>query len=227
LKFAGTVHFGNIIMQLSYRLDLYLVNLYLGAAAAGTYYIGVRIAEQVWLASQPVATVLLPEFAANHKQKSVESKLSAELMVRFALYASAVIGAVLCLVVRPVVGILFGDAYRSASELVFWLLPGVLIFNASRIAAVAMTARGEPELNLRVNAFVLATNLVANVLLIPRLQMFGAALAASTAYTLGTLFALMLLARQSGIGLAELVTPTASDLALLRGLMRRARARRP
>ncbi|MEY4576583.1 MAG: hypothetical protein RL701_1286, partial [Pseudomonadota bacterium] len=149
LKFAGMVHLGNIVMQVSYRVDLYLVNLYLGAAAAGTYYVGVRIAEQVWLASQPVATVLLPEFAANYRQKSpsTNAQITAELMVRLALYASVVLGAVLCLIVRPAVGILFGDAYRDASELVFWLLPGVLIFNASRIASVAMTARGEPELN--------------------------------------------------------------------------------
>jgi O-antigen/teichoic acid export membrane protein len=69
----------------------------------------------------------------------------------------------------------------------------------------------------------LVTNLIANVLLIPRLQMFGAALAASGAYTIGTVFALVLLARQTRIPLVALIRPSAADFVFLRGVLRRYR----
>jgi O-antigen/teichoic acid export membrane protein len=212
LSFGGTVHIGNVLMQLSYRLDLFLVNLFLGSAATGVYYIGVRVTEQVWLAAQPISTVLLPRLSAQDPRDPP----IAPMAIRLALYSALAVGLGLLLVVRPAVAGLFGSAYDAAAEVVLLLLPGALLLSGARIACVAMTARGRPDLNLRVNIVVFALNVGLNLVLIPRLGMPGAAVATSLSYALGTVYALVLWAALSGESLLQLLVFKPTDLEVLR-----------
>jgi O-antigen/teichoic acid export membrane protein len=218
LSFAGVMHIGNVLMQLSYRVDLFLVNALLGAKATGIYYIGVRVAEQVWAVSQPMTSVLLPTLASPERADAA-LRDTAPLALRFALYSAVLVGIALIVVVHPAVSWFFGSAYDDASGVVLLLLPGTLLLSGARIACVAMSARGKPHLNLWVNGTVFTLNVIANLFLIPRFGALGAAIARGGAYCVGSALAIWLLARMAGLSWLRILTPTREDLDLIRNFL--------
>jgi O-antigen/teichoic acid export membrane protein len=210
LSFGGVIHIGNVLMQLNYRTDLYLVNTFLGPAASGVYYIAVRVAEQVWIASQSMTTVLMPVLSAR-KRGEFEPDDMVPYSIRMSFYAGIALGLGLVFVVRPALARLFGHAYQDAADLMMLLLPGALLLNGARVACVAMTALGKPQFNLVVAVAVFLVNVILNLLLIPRLGTNGAALATSASYCAGSLIALSLLSRIANKSLLQLLTPTRHD----------------
>jgi O-antigen/teichoic acid export membrane protein len=224
LTFGGVIHFGNTLMQLNYRTDMFLVNAFLGPSATGVYFIAVRIAEQVWIGSQSITTVMLPTLAARPNAE-FEPDDTAPQSIRLALYAGIIVGAVLVFIVRPALGWLFGPAYHDAANVMVALLPGVLLLNAARVACVAMTARGRPELNVIVAMAVFAVNVLLNLVLIPRLGTAGAAHATSASYCVGSLIALWLLSRIAQKSFGQLLAPTRRDVALVVAAFARLRGR--
>ena len=64
------VHPANVLGYLGYRLDVFLVNGYKGAAAVGLYGAGVVIAEGLWMPSQAISTALFPTIAAENSESA-------------------------------------------------------------------------------------------------------------------------------------------------------------
>jgi O-antigen/teichoic acid export membrane protein len=222
VTFGGVIHFGNMLMQLNYRTDLFLVNAFLGPSATGVYFVAARIAEQVWIASQSITMVLLPTLSAR-RQAEFEPDDIAPQWIRLALYSGIGVGVVLFFIVRPGLGLLFGAAYDDAANVTVVLLPGVLLLNGARVACVTMTARGKPELNLVVAVAVFVLNVGLNLVLIPRFGTVGAALATSASYCGGSVIALWLLGRLAHKSFLQLLTPTRRDYAMISAAFARMR----
>jgi O-antigen/teichoic acid export membrane protein len=220
LTFGGASHASTVLMQINYRVDLYLVNLFLGPAAAGVYYIAARMAEQLWIVSQSASAVLLPTLSA----RTVGVEDTAARAVRLTLWAALGSGLVLLASVELLVKVLFGAKYAAASGVVALLLPGVLLLSGARVACVAMSARGRPELNIYMSVAIFVLNVGLNVLLVPVLGARGAALATSCAYGVGAVISLVLLARLDGRPLAHFVVLSRADLASLRAFVLRPRS---
>ena len=64
LGYGVKAHLGNLVAFLNYRMDIFLVNLFVGPGGAGLYSIAVRLVEQLWMISRAVSTVLLPRLSA-------------------------------------------------------------------------------------------------------------------------------------------------------------------
>jgi len=63
LGYGYKAHLSNILTFINYKADIFLINLFLGPAAAGIYVIAVQLSERLWLLSQAVSTVLLPRLS--------------------------------------------------------------------------------------------------------------------------------------------------------------------
>jgi O-antigen/teichoic acid export membrane protein len=220
LTFGGASHAGTVLMQINYRVDLYLVNLFLGSAAAGVYYIAARIAEQLWIVSQSASAVLLPTLSA----RTPEVDETAARAVRLTLWAALGSGLVLLASVELLVKFLFGPKYAAAGGVVALLLPGVLLLSGARVACVAMAARGRPELNIYMSVAIFILNVGLNLLLVPKFGARGAALATSCAYVGGSLISLGLLARLDRRPLTHFVLLRRTDIASLRAFVSGARS---
>jgi O-antigen/teichoic acid export membrane protein len=225
-KFGGLSHLGTMLMQLNYRIDLFLVNMFLGPSVTGVYFIAVRIAEQLWIVSQSMSAVLLPTLSSRSSAE-FEPDDVAPRSIRMALYSGIALALALFFVVRPALSFVFGHAYDDAGGVMALLLPGALLLGGARVACVSMTARGRPELNIYVSVAIFLVNIVLNLLLIPVWGTRGAALATSTSYCVGSVIALWLLGRLANKSWTGLLAPTRRDLDLLRVAFLRLRGRGP
>jgi O-antigen/teichoic acid export membrane protein len=180
--YGWKAHLSNVLSFVNYRADLYLVNLFVSPAAAGIYVIAIRIAERMWMLSSAVSTVILPRLAELHTEEE-KRKYFTPLISRWVLVVSLVACIVLALVADPLIQGLFGKEYAGAIGVLLWLLPGIVVGSFTRILANDIAARGRPELNLYTAFLVVVVNVTANVLLIPRMGVTGAAIATTLAYT--------------------------------------------
>jgi len=200
LKFGLRSYVGNVLQFFNYRLDVFLVNFFLGSASVGIYTVAVAMAEMLWYLPNAVGFVIFPK-AAN---------TSAEAMNRFTprvfritLMLTAAGAVVLALIGKPFIEIVYSPAFASAYGPMLALLPGVVLLGGGKVLTNEIAGRGYPQYNSIASGVSLVLTIGLDLLLIPTLGVLGAAIASSVAYVaifiLALLFYRSVVNRQSGM----------------------------
>ncbi len=206
VRFGAQGQAGNLAQLLNYRLDQYLVLLFVNTAGVGIYAVSATVSQSVWFLSNAVAAVLMPRLSA---AGDAEAARTTSVVCRSTLLASA-LGAVVLAVVSPwLVEALFGGEFGDAVRPLLWLLPGTVALAGSKVLASYIFSRGRPLTNTMNTLAALGVTLVADFALIPPFGVAGAAVASSLAY--GCHFALSLAAYR------RLAGGSAWDAVLVRG----------
>src|SRR5207244_886579 len=106
---------------------------------------------------------------------------------------------------------LFGEEFRSASLALRLLLPGIIMESVSKIIANDIAGRGRPGINAKLAALAAFINIVANLVLIPRLDFAGSAIATSISYSVLAVTLIFWFCRLTGSNWRELIIPTRED----------------
>ncbi|MEM4675390.1 MAG: polysaccharide biosynthesis C-terminal domain-containing protein, partial [Nitrososphaerota archaeon] len=205
-------HLSNILGFLNYRVDMFLVNAFLGPAAVGLYTVGVGLVEKLWMLSFAASTVLFPRVAAETEEK--KRKEFTPLVARTVLWSTAVAALILALVSRWVVVLLYSEAFLPAASALQALLIGIIALSAGRVLANDIAGRGLPRLNIYTGAVAVLTNVVLNIFWIPKFGIVGAAWASIVSYTVSFLGSLFFYCRLSGNRWTVVVFPQRVDWAL-------------
>jgi O-antigen/teichoic acid export membrane protein len=213
------VHLGNIVGFLIYRIDLYLINFFLGPAAAGIYNVAVRLVEQLWMVSQAVSTVIFPRLSAMVGNEAARRELT-PMIARMVLWLTLAAGCALAILSEPLIGILFGASFADAAYPLFALLPGVVLLSCARVLANDLAARGKVISNLILTIGVLVVNVFGCVLLIPAYGIVGAGIATTIAYGSNLVIRLVLQQRLSSTPWWQFVVLQKSDVKRLLALLR-------
>jgi O-antigen/teichoic acid export membrane protein len=209
VRFGLQGQVGNLVQLLNYRLDQYVVLLFVSTAGVGVYAVSVTVSQSVWFVSNAVATVLLPRLTAAGEE---EAARTTPIVCRNTLLASAIAAAALATMAPWLIEGLFGDAFSGAVRPLLWLLPGTVALAGSKILTSYIFSRGRPLINSLITAAALVVTLACDFVLIPPFGIEGAAVASSIAY--GTHFALALFVyrRLSGGSIWEAVLVRGGDL---------------
>jgi len=209
----------NLVGLLNYKVDIFLVERFLGLATTGIYSIAVMVAELLWLVSSSVTT-------AAYARIGVPDAVAASRITVRAVHASvlllAVLSPLLWLGAAVVVPWLLGPAYLPALPVLAVLLPGVAVFGAaSALSAWFTNHAGRPLVPALLATTSLLINVAVSLVAIPRLGMIGGALATTLSYLVTVGLAAGWFMRASGTGAAALLRPDwralVADLARLRG----------
>ena len=212
--YGWKAHLSNVMTFFNYRLDVLLVNLFLGAVSTGIYAVSVGLAERLWMLSGAVSAVLLPRLASLHDDEKTRNALT-PLVSRWTLLLTLIGGILVGFVTPWLITFLYGVQYQGAAQAFLWLLPGIVLVSFSRILANDLAARGRPDLNMNTSIVVVIANLVANLFLIPRMGINGAALATTFSYGIDTILKIYLYQRESGNRWYTVILFDRDDLALL------------
>ena len=211
---------GNIIGFLVYRLDIFLVNLFLGPAATGLYTVAVRLVEQLWMLSAAVSTVLLPRLSAMIDDNAGRGALTS-ITTRATLYVTLLASGVLAAIAKPLIDLLFGPEFQGAATALIVLLPGVVLVSGGRVIANDLAARGKVGTNLYLAILTLALNTLGNILFIPAFGIIGAAVATCLAYTSDFAVRLIIMDRVSRVPWWRFVFSVRSDMRRAKTLFKR------
>ena len=214
--FAFPSYLANSVQFLNYRLDVFIVGLFAGAASVGRYTLAVSLAQLLWLLSNSAATVLLPKIAASNDRAASVQHVSR--VARLSLTSSFAGAIALGLFAWPAIPLLYGSAFRPSVLALWWILPGIVAFSIVNVLAAYLAGIGKPRLNLYVGCVSLVVTVALDFLLIPRLNIVGASVASSASYLTSAVLTTFLFVRITGTPVRDVLIPTEGDIAIVRQL---------
>jgi len=206
-------YLGNIAQFFNYRLDMFIVNYFVGVANVGLYSTAVAGAELLWYIPQAVATILFPRTAAVGVE---EAKLFTPKVCRNTFLITFIAALGLSIVSKPLIIFFYGEAYAPSVIPLWLLMPGVVALSISKVLCGDLAGRGLLQYGAYSSAISLVVTVVCDLLLIPRWGITGAAVASSMSYCIAALVVLFFYVRVSGNGLTIVLIPRREDVVIYR-----------
>jgi stage V sporulation protein B len=170
----------NISLFLLFRVDIFLINFFLGTDQAGLYSIAVLLSELLQKLANTSGTVIFPKIAGERRIE--KGRRLSFRVVLFVLVVGIGFSGVLYLFGEKIIVLLYTERFALAARPLYWLLPGTVIMAMGKIFLFSLWGRGFPKITLIVPLFAFFLNIVLNLLLIPRLGLAGAAISTSFSY---------------------------------------------
>lgn len=212
ISYGALISFILSLVTIMYRIDIFMVNKFLGAWDTGIYAVAVTLAQLCWFFPNSITTVLFPYIARN--QNSGSTRVT-EQACRIA-FTSTLIFALPLLVVGPrLFTFVYGPRFEQAFSAFVYLLPGVAFFTAYKIIWADLSGKG--RVKVAVPSIVTATilNILLNLLLIPRMGIEGAAIASTVAYSLATIMLMHSFRQQFHVRPIDMFVPKLRDFDVL------------
>jgi len=209
VRYGVQSQLGNLAQFFNYRLDHYLVAAFAGRGAVGQYTVAVGLSESLWWISSAVVAVLAPKLSGMRREEAAELALAAS---RNTLLVMGVAALGLALVAPVAIRVLFGPEFTPAVRALIILLPGTLANGAAMVVGSYLFSQGRAILTTYSILAALAATVALDLALIPWLEVEGAALASTLAYSVGLAFALAWFGAVSGRPGWRLLAVRRSDL---------------
>jgi len=192
LSYGFRAYVAIVLSYLIVRVDLLLVNAFLGQKEAGLYGVAATIADGMFVIPMVISINLFPRVARGDPLQA-----SAEVF-----RSVAVLYGLLCLVTVPIAGpaitTFFGESYSDATNLYYLLLPGIYAYGMVTILSSHFAGRGFPRAVIIVWILGIALNLVLNVLFLPGRAAWVASVTSSVSYVILLVLHMWLFAREAG-----------------------------
>jgi O-antigen/teichoic acid export membrane protein len=183
MEYGFKTQFGLIMLFLLFRVDLFLLNQAgQGAASVGIYSVAIQLAERIWVFTGFAGQVMMPRIAAWVNEDERRTELTV-LTMRFTFWLSLILLVLVLVFGGWLISLLFGEAFVEAVIPLYLIMPGIVMYNFSRVLGADFSARGRPQINSVLFTLALVVNVGANLILIPRFDYVGAALASSLSYS--------------------------------------------
>ena len=173
--------FGTLALtQIVHRLDLLIVDGYLGERQTGLYAVAVQLGDVLLVVPAAVGAVMFRRGATDAHDHYADALRALRAATAFSLLAACVvaIGA------QPLVQVLFGDAYAGSVGAARWLLPGVVVLGAQSVVSNYVASRGRPRAVLTAWMTAALFSVIADLVIVPRHGIEGAAAVSTVAYLL-------------------------------------------
>jgi O-antigen/teichoic acid export membrane protein len=211
-----------------YRVDAYLIAFLLVAPAVqlGYYSMAVGLAEMVFFFPNAVSNLFFPHVAASPRE---ESDRHVAMVSRVTLLVTGAFALALIPAAAVMIWVVLPD-FGPALPALIVLLPGVVALSLAKVVGAFVVGVGRPEIDSYVSVGAVIVNIIANLILIPRLGIVGAAAASLISYSLTSFLLTLAAARFTTTSVADFWVPRGSDVRLIvaasLGLVRRLRESR-
>lgn len=219
MKYGLKVYAGSLVNSVYLRLDAYILNAFSTRANVGQYSMAVTINEKLWLVDSALNQAVLPEVISKSERESAEL---VALACRTLLLFTGVVALVLGLAGRPVMGLLYGSEFLPAVLPLQLLLPGTVLYSASKPLATYFSGQlGRPGTTSMIAAGTAVSSIAVYVILVPNLAAVGAALGSTIVYAGVFAVLLRMFSSESGMRVTAVVVPRSADLRLYWSLVAR------
>lgn len=208
--FSAKAYMSSLAGLLHERQDILFLGWLSGAASVGLYSVGVSFAELTWFIPSALSAAILAKGSRRGDESAIDYTTRTSRVA--VLFMTVVIAASLILV-PLVIPFVYGKAFAPAIFAFFALLPGVFADGVSRILWSYQVTRGRLYWMLSVGTSLL--NLVAILLLVPRLGAVGAGLASTVSYSALAVLTVARFHNDTGAHVADVFVPRRDDVAVI------------
>jgi len=221
LRYGGRSVVGTLAERLQFRADAFIVNAIAGVRATGIYSVTSGLAETLWYVPNALGVVMFSRAV----DPTADAGRTAATLTRTTLALSVLLAVPAAAFGPRLVRFVYGSQFADAGVALRLIIPGVVAYSVVAVLSRYLSGRGRPGTGTLILLLGLAANVIANLILVPRLGILGAAIASSLSYGLTAFVMLVVFVRVSGRGVAETLIVRRSDvaaaLALVRAVIRR------
>lgn len=172
----------NLVQLIAYRFDYWYIESVLTTSDVGIYAQANRFAQLLWTLPNIVSFILIPKLLKKDSLTDFVPLFNTLNTINLLISLGVILA-----------GLFFYKAilpseYMDGWYLLLLMLPGYLLFACSIPIAALFSAQGKLKLNLYGSLFCLAIIVILDILLIPILGYWGAALGNLIAYSLSALY---------------------------------------
>lgn len=200
---------GQLLQFLNYRLDLFVLALFMDNGQVGLYATAVFAAELVWHIPNGVNTALFPA-VSSRADPGDAAELSSRAM-RHTVFWSALLAAAMAAAAGPLVTAVYGPAFAPSAWALRVLLLGTAAMAPAKLALNHLAGTGRPQYLSYAALIGLTATVALDLALIPRWGMMGAAWASTAAYLAVSAAALYWSMRRGGLRLRKSLFIRAGD----------------
>jgi O-antigen/teichoic acid export membrane protein len=179
LRYGTKSWFNNILNQLIYRSDMFMVAYFLGLIEVGLYSVAVLLVEKSWFFTTAISNALFPILRARGDGHVLTARL-----VRVSVIFTLMVVIFLVLTGHLLIPLIFGDNFSASWVPLLWLLPGVIALTVPKILVAQFAAMNKMQFTVYSSGPALVVNILLNFLLIPEFGLKGAAIATSISYVM-------------------------------------------
>lgn len=211
------VQVANGMQLFNYRLAYWLIEKFQGTALLGIYTVANQLAEGAWLVPKSLAVVLYSKISNTEGLEG--QRLLTLTFLKVSMACATALVAVLILLPPSVFQWVFGPEVVGISPLIALLIPGILSMAASQAYSHFFSGTARNIHNVISTGLGLIVTIVAGLALIPTYGLEGAAITATLAYGINTLYQTIAFMRITGSKFRDL-WPNAADGKRLKGLLK-------
>ena len=186
----------------NYKVDILLLSQLSTSVQTGLYTVVTQVGESLWQLPGAVVVVLMSR-SANRKEITNfhETVLHTSRLTFWVTSICAIFVGILSPYVIPLA---FGREYSDASNILLYLLPGLVFMVYFKIINADYAGNGKPHVAFYVMFPATILNIILNYLLIPGLGAVGAALSSSVSYLLASILIIFIYYREKKFNLNNL-----------------------
>ncbi len=218
-SYSLPAYFANLVQHLSYRLDIFIVNFFLGVREVGLYALALNIGQTIWLFSGTISNVLYPNIASSTDETAIRERTTR--IAKLTFWTNVFLALILAVIARELLPFVYGSAFQESVSSLLWLLPGIATFGITNVISSYVVGIGKPRLTFWFAIVCLFTMIALDIWLVPLWGIDGASIASSMAYFVTTLVSIAVFVRESGAHPLRMVIPDREDMHTVIGFLKR------
>ncbi|MGI8513294.1 MAG: lipopolysaccharide biosynthesis protein [Solirubrobacteraceae bacterium] len=168
------------LTQIVHRVDVLIVAGYLGEGQAGLYAVATQVGDVLLVVPAALGVVVFRRGATATEGHWKDALGTLAGTAAFAAALAVAVGVA----AAPLVRTLFGSDYEGSVEPLRWLLPGVVLLGLQGVVSNYVASRGRPGAVLVAWLTSAVFGIVADLFVVPRHGIVGAAIVSSVSYLL-------------------------------------------
>jgi O-antigen/teichoic acid export membrane protein len=194
--------------------DIILCNHFLGKGETGVYSVAVAAGLPVTVLAAAVGTLTFQRVSADN---SPENRAANTNRILRLLLPLVLVGSTLIAVTAPwVVPFVYGEDFSGAVSALIIILPGLVALTLETVIMNFLAGEGSPPIIYQAPFVALVVNIVANLFVIPRWGIDGAAATSSVCYILVLVTVLWFYTKRTGSTLKDTLILRGEDVRMLR-----------
>lgn len=218
VRHGGFLQIANGVQLLNYRLSYFLIDQFAGRAYLGIYTAGVQLSEGIWIFGKSFAVVQYSSISNNSDPEYARTLSLRLLKATFFITLGCL--SVLWLLPSGFYSFVFGKGFDQVKLVVMYLSAGVLALGISQIFSHYFSGTGRQQHNAIGSAVGLVVTAVSGFILIPAYGLAGAGITASLAYSVSTIYQLIVFVKVTRSRLGDFMVK-ASEVRQIWALLRR------
>jgi O-antigen/teichoic acid export membrane protein len=198
-----------LIVNLNYKIDVVLLENLSTSYELGIYSKGASIVQYLWQIPLLFSSIIFARSAVSKDGLAFSRKVAQ--LLRLSLIMVSFVAIVLMLLSKPVILLLFGEAFLDSVPVMQILLPGVVLLTVFKVMNMDLAGKGKPWIAMKSMVVPLLINLGCNFYFIPLYGSKGAALSSLISYSSASLFFLYFYSKETGIPIRDIIRYKKTD----------------